>query len=89
MEGGNKVKGCPETGGEHTAPKHPKPDCLSLSISTGQLPPKCLRVQMSVSHRDALVTASCFSKQVLDVFLCAKTSLKSSKNAIIATGSEC
>ena len=51
--------------------------------------PKCLRVQMSVSHRGALVTASCFSKQVLDVFLCAKTSLKSSKNAIIATGSEC
>ena len=51
--------------------------------------PKCLRVQMSVSHRGALVTASCFSKQVLDGFLCAKTSLKSSKNAIIATGSEC
>ena len=51
--------------------------------------PICLRVQMSVSHRGALVTASCFSKQVLAVYFCAKTSLKSSKNAIIATGSEC
>ena len=53
------------------------------------MPPICLRVQMSVSHRGALVTASCFSKQVLAVYFCAKTSLKSSKNAIIATGSEC
>ena len=50
--------------------------------------PIWLRVQMSVSHRGALVTASCFSKQVLAVYFCAKT-LKSSKNAIIATGSEC
>ena len=51
--------------------------------------PICLRVQMSVNHRGALVTASCFSKQVLAVYFCAKTSIKSSKNAIIATGSEC
>ena len=51
--------------------------------------PKCVRVQMSVSHRGAVVTACCFVKQVLSVYFCAKTSLKSSENAIIATGSEC
>ena len=53
------------------------------------MPPKCLRVQMSVSHRGALVTASCFSKQVFaGLFLC-KNIIKIIKNAIIATGSEC
>ena len=53
------------------------------------MPPKCLRVQMSVSHRGVVVTVFCFAKQVLAVYFGAKTSLKSSENAIIATGSEC
>ena len=40
--------------------------------------PKCPRVQMSVSHRGAVVTACCFAKQVLAAYFCAKTLLKTS-----------